>query len=71
MLLSPSSNNRSMWKDATPITLSPGSDLFEVSGKFLSSRHSALEEVLSDHHDVCHALQLRLEVSPHLVQPFA
>ena len=39
------------------------SDLFEVSGKYLSSQHSALEEVVSDHEDVYFALQVRLEVS--------
>ncbi len=39
------------------------SELFEVSGKFISSRHSAVEEVETDHQDICLALQSRLEVS--------
>lgn len=39
------------------------SEMFEVSGKFLSSRHSALEEVESDHEDICLVLRARLEVS--------
>lgn len=39
------------------------SDLFEVSGRFLSSQHSTVEEVMSDHQDIYLALQTRVEVS--------
>lgn len=37
--------------------------MFEVSGTFLSSRHSTLEEVVSGHKDIIQALQARVEVS--------
>ena len=39
------------------------SDLFEISGKFLSSQHSTVEEVMSDHQDIYLALQTRVDVS--------
>lgn len=39
--------------------------MFEVSGIFLSSHHSALEEVMSGHIDILQALQARVEVGHH------
>lgn len=41
------------------------STFFEKSGEFLSSSHSAIEEVMSGHLDISHSLQDRVEVRSH------
>ena len=63
--MSPAS--RSVWIEREPrgdLLGSDHSDMFEVSGKFLSSRHLTVEEVMSDHAHICLVLQARVEVSP-------
>ncbi len=54
---------RPLWGQVTPYpSMSTQNNLFEVSGEYLSSSYSAVEEVTSGHTDIELSLQTRIKV---------
>ena len=56
-----SSGTRLLWGEGTTLS-HEAHDMFEVSGQYLSTQHSALEEVVTGHGDVVEDLRSRVEV---------